>query len=71
MLDVGDDAGEHGVKGVVDGREDFTAAEHPSRAALCHKDAARCQLWLHHIPVEVLRVELQPHSPHLSIPGLP
>ena len=56
----GDDAREGRGERVIDRCKDLAAGEHPSGAALRDEDAPRRQLWLHHVPVEVLRVQLLP-----------
>ena len=66
MLHVRDHAGENRAQRVVDGREYFRARQHASGAALGDKDAVARQLWRHHVPVEILSVQLHKRKLQLS-----
>ena len=63
----GNNAREHRGEGVVDGCKDLAAGQHAGGAALRDKDAPRRQLWLHHSPVKVLRVQLLSRQPHTAL----
>ena len=67
MLHVGDNFREDRAQRVIDGREDFGACQHASRAALGHEDAIGGQLRRHHGPVEILCVQLRKHCSRSAI----
>lgn len=56
MLSIGQHSREDRAQRGVNGGEDFCAAQHPSWAALGHKNAIGVELGLDDVPVEVLRI---------------
>ena len=59
MLNIRRHTWEDRCQCVVDGREDFSAAQHPGRPTLSHKYPIRRQLVHDNLAVEVLSVQLR------------